>query len=268
MQFLVDLKAFAGPVRWREISQRMSIALLRHELEAGSDAETILALPHASTVFTGQHPEGDSMIFRSIIYIDAPGFISNISTPTRVLVGRDPRVYHSIRQFYDYAKASGALDEKRLETWMADERAEARFSPLKVPDVFISYSSKDIQRMLQVRELLEKMGLNPWSDRDIGDGMNWRETLLERVKSAHCGVLLHSSNSINSEWVRVEAAALGAANDNRLLIVRLDDTDLSPDFEHMQARLSLKNWNGDLQDPEAFAVVLAVEARLEKRSCL
>ena len=69
-------------------------------------------------------------------------------------------------------------------------------------DVFISYSSKDKRKALQVRETLEKNGITVWMAPDnITVGSSYPRELSNAIAECSVLVLVESENSLSSQWV-------------------------------------------------------------------
>ena len=74
-------------------------------------------------------------------------------------------------------------------------------------DVFISYSNRDRERARTLAEALERRRWSVWWDRKIVAGQSYDQRIEAELNSARSVVVLWSPHSIESEWVRNEAAA-------------------------------------------------------------
>ena len=73
-------------------------------------------------------------------------------------------------------------------------------------DIFISYASEDRQRAGALAETLGAHGWSVWWDREIPLGQSFDQVIEKALASAKCVIVLWSSVSIASEWVRNEAS--------------------------------------------------------------
>jgi TolB-like protein len=72
-------------------------------------------------------------------------------------------------------------------------------------DIFISYSSKDLERVKPLVAALEAKGWSVWWDRELVAGPSFDEEIEKALDGASCVVVVWSKNSIESRWVRTEA---------------------------------------------------------------
>lgn len=79
-------------------------------------------------------------------------------------------------------------------------------------DVFISYASEDRQRVKNI--LLSNLSSRgvPYflAGEDIDPGAQWIEVIKDATNNASCGIIVLSSNSMDSEWVWYETGMLEA----------------------------------------------------------
>lgn len=123
-------------------------------------------------------------------------------------------------------------------------------------DVFLSYANADRERAAAVAEALGLRGYSVWWDRTIPPGRVFDEVIQEALSAAGCVVVLWSRTSASSNWVKTEAAE-GASR--RLLVPAVIDDVLIPiEFRRIQAA-NLRDWTGDLSDPEFEGLVQSVE---------
>ena len=90
-------------------------------------------------------------------------------------------------------------------------------------DVFLSYARDDLGCAKAVAAALEKAGLSVWWDRNLGGGSEYSLEIERALKSAAAVVVLWSSSSVNSAWVRDEAAK--GRDMGRLIPVTIDGTE-------------------------------------------
>lgn len=126
-------------------------------------------------------------------------------------------------------------------------------------DVFLSYASEDRDRAGQVARGLEGCGWSVWWDRKIVAGEAFDQTIERQLESARCVVVLWSTASIASEWVKNEAAA--AAERQVLVPVLVDDVKIPLEFRRRQTA-NLLDWNGDTSHEGFEALREGVAARV------
>jgi len=126
----------------------------------------------------------------------------------------------------------------------------------QVSDVFLSYASADRERAAAVAEALGVCGYSVWWDRTIPPGRVFDEVIQEALTAAGCVVVLWSRTSASSNWVKTEAAE--GASRHLLVPAVIDDVLIPIEFRRIQAA-NLRDWTGDLSDPEFEGLVQSVE---------
>ena len=99
-------------------------------------------------------------------------------------------------------------------------------------NIFLSYDREDAARARSVAAVLEKAGHSVWWDRHITGGAQYSKEIEAALKLADAVVVLWSRRSVDSAWVRDEAAA--GRDTNRLVPVRLDSTEPPMGFRQYQ----------------------------------
>ncbi len=99
---------------------------------------------------------------------------------------------------------------------------------LFVADLFISYSHLDRPRCIQLRDALEALKLDVWSDAGIDAGDNFDRKIEQEIDAAKGVMVLWSANSVESNWVRNEARS--GAEREQLVAVQLDECTLPLEF--------------------------------------
>jgi hypothetical protein len=108
-------------------------------------------------------------------------------------------------------------------------------------DVFISYASEDRERARKLASALEARGWSVWWDRKIIVGQAFDQVIEHELETAKCVVVLWSTDSIFSEWVKNEAAV--AAERGVLVPVLIDNIKLPLEFRRKQTA-DLVGWDG------------------------
>lgn len=98
--------------------------------------------------------------------------------------------------------------------------------------IFLSYDREDASKARSIAVALEKAGHSVWWDRHIKGGAQYAKEIEAALKAADAVVVLWSQSSVESAWVRDEAAA--GRDSGRLVPVRLDGTDAPMGFRQYQ----------------------------------
>jgi hypothetical protein len=136
-----------------------------------------------------------------------------------------------------------------------------RHAVSRVPsgDIFISYASVDRPFAQRIATALQAEGWSVWWDRVIPPGKSFDAVIEEALDSAKCVVVLWSSSSVASDWVKVEAAE---AARRRILIPALIGTVTIPlEFRRIQAA-SLSDWDGSSDHPGFESLTTSVRELL------
>ncbi len=114
-------------------------------------------------------------------------------------------------------------------------------------DIFLSYSSLDRHRILPLVKALETQGWSVWWDRKIPPGKTYDRVIEEALAAARCVVVVWSTNSVSSDWVKAEAAE--GADRNALVPVSIDKIK-SPLAYRLRQSSQLADWDGISTIPE------------------
>lgn len=128
-------------------------------------------------------------------------------------------------------------------------------------DVFISYKHEDRSRAQPLVDALIAEGIDVWWDVGIGGGARWRQTIVERLTSAKCVVVLWSELSVGPEGEFVHDEAAHAKARGVYLPVTLDQVAPPLGFGQVQC-IPLTEWNGERQHAQFTAMVSVVKALL------
>jgi tetratricopeptide (TPR) repeat protein len=107
--------------------------------------------------------------------------------------------------------------------------------------VFLSYDRDDSERARHFARALEKAGHQVWWDLHVRGGAQFSKVIEEALKAADAVVVLWSANSVESAWVRDEAAA--GRDSGRLVPVTIDGTHAPLGFRQFQT-IDLSRWRG------------------------
>lgn len=126
-------------------------------------------------------------------------------------------------------------------------------------DIFLSYAEEDRPIAARIAALLESAGWSVWWDRKIAAGKTWRDVLEQALQNMRCMVVLWSSHSIKSEWVKEEAEE---GRTQRKLIPILIEPVIPPvGFRSFQAA-DFTGWDGSSEFFAARQLVVDLEALL------
>lgn len=114
-------------------------------------------------------------------------------------------------------------------------------------DIFLSYASRDRDRVRPLVEAFEQQGWTVWWDRRIAPGQTWHQAIQESLDGARCVVVVWSQHSIKSDWVIVEAEE--GKGRGTLIPVLIDDVKPPLSFRLIQAA-RLLDWQGAAAHPE------------------
>jgi hypothetical protein len=122
--------------------------------------------------------------------------------------------------------------------------------------VFISYSRTDRDRAKRFAAALQERGHAVWWDDDIAAGQTFDAAIEKALGEAACVVVLWSSTSVKSDWVKTEAAE---ATRRRILVpVLVDEVAIPLEFRRLQTA-NLARWSGRADDAEFDKVLRAID---------
>jgi CheY-like chemotaxis protein len=163
--------------------------------------------------------------------------------------GADEYLTKPIDQKTLVARVKALLRLKALhETKTAAAAASAAPAKPERPagtDLFISYSRQDRPKIETLSELLQKNGWTVWWDRQIKTGTSYDKVIENALMNARAVVVAWSSTSVDSDWVRAEAAY--ALKKTKLLPIRLDDAMPPLRFTHIHS-INFTKWDGSSAD--------------------
>ena len=121
--------------------------------------------------------------------------------------------------------------------------------------VFLSYDREDAERARSVALALEKAGHSVWWDWHIKGGAQYSKAIEEALGKADAVVVLWSARSVDSAWVRDEAAA--GRDSGRLVPVLIDKTQPPLGFRQYQC-VDLSRWRGRGKPAQLGELISAV----------
>ena len=105
--------------------------------------------------------------------------------------------------------------------------------------VFLSYDRDDSDKARPIALALEKAGHSVWWDLHVRGGAQFSKVIEEALKAADAVVVLWSQNSVESAWVRDEAAA--GRDSGRLVPATIDGTEAPLGFRQFQT-IDMREW--------------------------
>ncbi|GJL66028.1 MAG: hypothetical protein NPIRA05_09990 [Nitrospirales bacterium] len=125
-------------------------------------------------------------------------------------------------------------------------------------DVFLSYSSQDRSQVQTLARALESQGFSIWWDHHIPPGTTWDKVIETALNEAKCVIVVWTKASVDSDWVRNEAAE-GRKRQN-LIPVLFEPVDIPLAFRRVQT-VSLTDWEGT-EPHEGFTRLVQGIARM------
>ncbi len=123
--------------------------------------------------------------------------------------------------------------------------------------LFLSYARADRARAERLAAALSKAGYTLWWDAMIEGGAQFAASIRTALEQADAVVVLWSQHSLDSDWVRDEAA-LGRDR-HRLVPLTLDGVEPPLGFRQYQA-IDLSRWRGQATAKEIAAIGRAIAA--------
>jgi TIR domain-containing protein/response regulator receiver domain-containing protein len=164
--------------------------------------------------------------------------------------GADEYLTKPIDQKTLVARVKALLRLKALHESKAAEMAAASAKPVEAEkpagtDLFLSYSRLDRPKIEALSEMLQQNGWTVWWDRQIKTGTSYDKVIENALMNARAVVVAWSSTSVDSDWVRAEAAY--ALKKTKLLPIRLDDAMPPLRFTHIHS-INFTKWDGSSGD--------------------
>jgi len=123
--------------------------------------------------------------------------------------------------------------------------------------LFLSYSRKDEAKARRLAEWLQREGHTVWRDEDdIGGGASFSSEIEKALKDCDAVLVLWSADSVQSAWVRDEAAY--GRDNGKLIPLSLNGTEPPLGFRQFQA-IDLSKWRGHGEPTGAERIRRAIE---------
>lgn len=130
-------------------------------------------------------------------------------------------------------------------------------------DIFLSYSSKDRDRLAPlVHELEAEGGTVFWDHRSIKVAQDWHQVIGAAIQQCPCVIVAWSEASVLSHWVKEEA--LIGRDRGVLYPLKIDQVSLPFGFNLIQAA-DFTQWNGKADHPEFIELKEQLSLRLNLR---
>jgi TolB-like protein len=149
---------------------------------------------------------------------------------------------------YGYRLPTDLPAESRNKSSTSSAKVHTLFAGLKVgdmADIFLSYNREDQAVARRYAEAFEASGLSVWWDTTLRVGEAYDEVTEAALRGAKAVVVLWSSRSVVSRWVRSEATLANRAN--TLAPVMIEPCDRPIMFELTQTA-DLIHWQGNTDD--------------------
>ena len=125
------------------------------------------------------------------------------------------------------------------------------------PAIFLSYAHADRSKAQRLAAILEQTGYTVWWDALVEGGSRFAKSIDEALDKADVVVVLWSKHSVESDWVRDEAAQ--GRDRQRLVPISLDGSVPPLGFRQIQV-IKLSSWRGRADAPHVDAIHRAISA--------
>lgn len=128
-------------------------------------------------------------------------------------------------------------------------------------DVFLSYARPDAAAAERIAREMAKAGWSVWYDRDLPAHGAYADVIATELESAPAVLVLWSSASVDSEWVRSEANR--ARELHKVVQARVDDARLPMPFDQIQCA-DLRSWRGGRTHSGWTQICRSIEALIAR----
>jgi adenylate cyclase len=132
-------------------------------------------------------------------------------------------------------------------------------------DVFISYAREDAATARRYAAAFQAGGLSVWWDDALRSGEAFDESIERALRAARAVVVLWSTHSVSSRWVRAEATL---ADRNRTLVPVMIEPCQRPIIFELTHTADLSHWQGDATDKAWQGLVADVLRLVESQAAL
>ena len=126
-------------------------------------------------------------------------------------------------------------------------------------DIFISYKREEQATARNLANALESEGWTVWWDPKLRTGENFDDAIEKALNEAKCVIVMWSSLSVNSEYIKNEATE--ALEQKKLVPVKIEDVNLPFRFKRIQTQ-SLLDWDGSRASRDFRKLVGDISAKL------
>jgi TolB-like protein len=130
-----------------------------------------------------------------------------------------------------------------------------------MPDIFLSYTREDQATAQRFAQAFESQGFAVWWDVTLRSGEAYDQVTEEALRTAKAVVVLWSTKSVVSRWVRAEATL---ADRNRTLLPAMIEPCERPIMFELTQTADLSRWQGDGGDPVWCGFLADVSRFVEK----
>ncbi len=130
-------------------------------------------------------------------------------------------------------------------------------------DIFLSYAKEDRDTARKLSMMLEQAGWTVWWDRRIPAGRTWHDVLEDALRDMRCMVVLWSSHSVESDWVKEEAEEARAVK--KLLPVLIEQVNPPVGFRSIQSA-DLTDWDGVNESFGSRQLIADIESLIGART--
>jgi TolB-like protein/Flp pilus assembly protein TadD len=129
----------------------------------------------------------------------------------------------------------------------------------KAVTLFLSYAREDEPHARRLASALEHAGYTIWWDALIAGGEAFSRSIAKALETADVVIVLWSARSVESDWVKDEAAQ--GRERHRLVPLSIDGSKPPLGFRQYQV-INISHWHGRKNAPEIAAIERAIESAL------